>query len=329
MKTNVAILLTPPQPAAIAVIRVAGPKVREFLAAYFSKPVSPGRCVHGEILDGNQVLDDAVVVLNGLHADLNLHGGPWVVRSVLLLAKRTGFQIIDRLQSPLPDLACEGDAPLQREIFASLPLAATELALRTLLQQESAWQKGIDDREEMFADKSLWWLLHPPRVALVGAPNVGKSTLANQLFARARSITADVPGTTRDWVGEIANIDGLAVVLIDTPGIRATSDSIESAAIQQAAGEVAAADLIVVVLDVTREEEQTKLLEKFPDAMRVLNKSDSPRGWNLPSGIQLSAKKGDGVDELRAAIRGHFQIDHRVGKAKWWTLAQKASLPAV
>jgi small GTP-binding protein len=326
VKTNVAILLTPPQPAAIAVVRIAGPKVREFLDTHFNKSVVAGRSVHGEIRDGDQVLDDAVVVFNGDRADLNLHGGPWVVRSVLVLAERNGFQILDRLESPLPDAACEGDTPLRREIFASLPLATTELALRTLLEQEIAWRNGIDDPEEMLDDKSLWWLLHPPRVALAGAPNVGKSTLANQLFAQERSITADVAGTTRDWVGETANLDGLAVVLIDTPGIHQTTDAIESAAIRQAAGEVAAADLVVLVLDVTRDDGQTALLETFPEGMRVLNKSDLPVGWNVPSGTPVSAKTGQGMDDLRSAIRRHFQIDHRWGEAKWWTVEQWDSL---
>ena len=56
-------------------------------------------------------------------------------------------------------------------------------------------------------------------VAIVGPPNVGKSTLANRLFGQARSITADQPGTTRDWVGGVADIVGLAVTLVDTPGV--------------------------------------------------------------------------------------------------------------
>src|SRR6185503_2714425 len=97
-----------------------------------------------------------------------------------------------------------------------------------------------------------WWMLHPPRVAIVGEANVGKSTLANQLFAQERSITADLPGTTRDWVGEVANVDGLPVTLVDTPGVRETADEVEREAIARSGEQVAAADLILLVLDATR-----------------------------------------------------------------------------
>src|SRR3954447_26397913 len=101
----------------------------------------------------------------------------------------------------------------------------------------------------MIDDRSLYWLLSRPRVAIVGPANVGKSTLANQLFAAERSITADVAGTTRDWVGALANLDGLVVELIDTPGVRETKDAIEAQAIGVASRETSRADLILLVLD--------------------------------------------------------------------------------
>ena len=105
--------------------------------------------------------------------------------------------------------------PLEQEVLMSLPLARTELTLRMLLAQPAAWDRLIArppakaETENILADRALHWLLHPPRVAIVGAANVGKSTLANQLFGQQRSITVDLPGTTRDWVGETANLDGL------------------------------------------------------------------------------------------------------------------------
>ena len=85
-----------------------------------------------------------------------------------------------------------------------------------LLNQPAAWRKGIDPAA-MLKDMTLWRLLHPPKIAIVGEPNVGESTLANRLFGQQRSITADVPGTTRDWVGEMADIGGLAAMLIEYP----------------------------------------------------------------------------------------------------------------
>ena len=134
-------------------------------------------------------------------------------------------------------------------------------------------------------DRSLWFLLHPPQVAIVGAANVGKSTLANQLFAQERSITADIPGTTRDWVGEIANLDGLPVMLIDTPGIRATDDAIEQQAIATSGAIITASELIVLVLDASRPlvGEQRALIERWPDAVRVINQVDRAHQWDVSS----------------------------------------------
>ena len=125
-------------------------------------------------------------------------------------------------------------------------------------------------------DVSLDRLLGLPRVAIAGAANVGKSTLANQLFAQERSITADRAGTTRDWVGDVANVDGLAVMLLDTPGLRATGDPIERTAIARSRPQIEAADLVLLVLDAARplEPEQRPLLDAFPDALRIANKAD-------------------------------------------------------
>jgi small GTP-binding protein len=269
---------------------------------------------------------------------VNLHGGPWVVRSMLDLARRGGFTVHERPTLPLPDEAVDAESALEREILANVPLARTELAIRELLGQREAWERlealPAAERDVELAqvrtDHSLWWLLHAPRVAIVGAPNAGKSTLANQLFAQQRSITADLPGTTRDWVGEIANVDGLAVMLVDTPGIRQTTDPIEAAAIERSGAEIGAADLVVLVLDATRplEPGQAELRRRFSEALVVINKCDRPAAWTRGESpaIETIAASGDGIDALRAAIRRHFEIDARRGQAKWWTPDQRKQL---
>jgi tRNA modification GTPase len=321
---NVAILLTPPGAAAIAVVRLSGAGVGPFLATRFSRAVSEGRAVHGNLTDeSGNVLDDAVVVLSrgGLVADVNLHGGAWVVQSVLDLARRAGFELCK--PSDVPDVAFDGGtSPLQREVLAAIPLARTELALRTLLAQPRAWPKAKpnlsrEDLSRILADRALEHLLHPPRVAIVGAPNVGKSTLANQLFAQERSITADLPGTTRDWVGEIANVEGLPDTLVDTPRVRDTADEIERQAIARSGEQVAAADLVLLVLDATRppaDPEQSPLLERYGSDDRsvvVLNKSDlaeAMTAFHVPArrAVRTCAVTGGGVDDVRAAILSHF-----------------------
>ena len=357
---NVAILLTPPGAAAIAVVRLVGPGVRAFLNSHFSRPLMAGRAVHGQMRDGASVIDDPVVVYDearGL-ADVSLHGGTWVVRAFLELAQRRGFRIVEHAVAPLDTRAVDGASEIETEVLTHMPLARTDLALRVLLAQPRAWAELHAGRarlpqpallfdstnsgsagaspsrewiERILADRALHWLLHPPRVAIVGPANAGKSTLANQLFAQERSITADLPGTTRDWVGAVANIDGLAVRLVDTPGLRATSDAIEAASIALAQPQIERADLVVLVLDKTRPlaGEQEQLVARFRDAIVVVNKSDSAGTWDVPfpAAIRTVATTGQAVDELRRAIRRRFGCESiEVDRPRWWTQRQRRAL---
>lgn len=332
-------LLTPPGTAAIAVARLLGPGTTRFLEAHFSVAAKPGRCAHGLLSASERVIDDPVIVLlpDGSGADVNLHGGPWVVQAFLELAREEGFERIEPglASAPLPDAATDGRSSLEGEVFAYLPSARTELGLRALLAQVQVWEGfaasfGHDSAKvqisSILSDRSLCRLLDPPRVAIVGAPNVGKSTLANQLFARERSITANVPGTTRDWVGEIANIDGLPVMLVDTPGQRQTDDPIERTAIERSRAVIAEADLVIVVLDGSRPLEPESLLREHPNALVVLNKSDCGVRIELsiPQSIPTAATLAQGVDDLRRAILRHFGCDNfDPRRPRWWTARQR------
>ncbi len=311
-QANKAILLTAPGTAAIAVVRVAGPATGEFLHRHFAKEIGAGagepQPVHGNITDGGRIIDDAVVVFDSerQQADINVHGGPWIIHSLMDLLRRIGFQVIDPAPLPLPEFAVDADSWLRRDVLSYLPLARTELGLRALLAQEQAWEAmgSSPDREgqigRMLNDRALYWLLHPPRVAIIGIPNVGKSTLANQLFAQERSITADLPGTTRDWVGEIANVDGLPVMLIDTPGLRESTDPLERQAIQGGREQIWMADLVVVVLDASQPmEEQSHLLAEWQQPIVVMNKIDQIRAEAAHYERRAEARTANGGDDRR------------------------------
>jgi small GTP-binding protein len=331
-----AIQLTAPGAAAIAVVRLRGEGVRSFFARHFSKTPVAGRCVHGELRDGERVIDDPVVVLlpDGLGADVNLHGGPWVVSLFLKLAQQHGFTLIETIHPPLHESAVDGDSVFQREVLVNLPLAKTLEALRVLLAQREAWSRVGEESapaaKEVLKDRSLWWLLHPPRVAIVGAANVGKSTLANQLFAQERSISADLPGTTRDWIGESANLDGLVVTLVDTPGLRDAPDPLEQLAISRSAEQISAADLVLLVLDASRPlEDQQQFVKQFPGALVVINKSDRALDWcgSFAGGLRTVATTGAGVDAVPMAIRKQFQCDDfDETRPRWWTERQREIL---
>lgn len=118
-------------------------------------------------------------------------------------------------------------------------------------------------------------------VAIVGKPNAGKSTLLNNLLNENRAIVSDIPGTTRDTIEEIINIDGILFRLIDTAGIREhTTDVIESAGIERSLEKIKQADLVLYVFDVNEEiaELKTWQLQAEKDGIRfllVVNKIDS------------------------------------------------------
>jgi tRNA modification GTPase len=329
IQKSVARLMTAPGAAAIAVVRLVGPLAREFIQAHIDGKVAAGRAVHVKLHADGAVIDDPIVFVADAFTEIHLHGGPWIVQSVLELARGFGFEVTAEF---LPDAKiADGETVVEREIEAWLPLARTELAIATLLAQREAWEKMYLYpflAGEMLGDESLVHLLNPPRVAIVGAPNSGKSTLANQLFGQEKSIVADHPGTTRDWVGEYANIDGLVVMLVDTPGQRETADTIEESAIAQSRTEIARAEMVIFVLDRTEPiEDQMELLRHFPGAVVVENKMDRPAAWTDSKGIAISAKSGAELEVLRSRIKAEFQIGaRRIGEARWWTARQREFL---
>jgi small GTP-binding protein len=164
-------------------------------------------------------------------------------------------------------------------------------------------------------------------VAIIGIPNVGKSTLANQLFGQQRSITADMPGTTRDWVGELADVDGVPIVLLDTPGVRDSSDAIEQSAIALSRGVIASADLVIVVIDPTQPlAPQRALAEHYAKPIVVLNKSDLG-AVDFAIDVKTIATTGEGLSEVRSLIRARLGCDDLApSQPRWWTSRQRDEL---
>ena len=141
-------------------------------------------------------------------------------------------------------------------------------------------------------------------LAIVGRPNVGKSSLFNRLLEQDRAIVTEIPGTTRDLVSETASIGGIPVKLYDTAGIRHASERVESLGIERSYQAMADADLTLVVVDVSQPlgPEDEALIERAKSQGRSLvvgNKSDL--GANS-DGLSVSALTGDGIPQLRDAI---------------------------
>ena len=158
-------------------------------------------------------------------------------------------------------------------------------------------------------------------LAIVGRPNVGKSSLFNRLVERERAIVTATPGTTRDLVSETVAIGGIPVQLVDTAGIRRALDEAESIGIRKSMEALADADLVLVVLDASQPiaTEDRELLAQVAErpAIVVQNKTDvtSPQfsvDSPHPSTVRTSALTGEGIPELRTEILRHIGGDAAV-----------------
>jgi len=156
-------------------------------------------------------------------------------------------------------------------------------------------------------------------LAIVGRPNVGKSSLFNRLLEQDRAIVTEIPGTTRDLVSEVAAIDGIPVKFVDTAGIREGQDRVESLGIERSYQAMADADLTLVVFDLSERvgDEDLALLDRARTQGRYIligNKSDLPRAAEMREEFaSVSAVTGEGIEDLRHRIAPAVSRDQESG----------------
>lgn len=271
-------LLTPPGRGGIAVLRVRGSDATACVRALFrGRWPAAGEIAYGRFGD----LDDGLLVDLGEALEISVHGSPAVVKE---LCARLGEP-----ESPF----VEGDA-VQREALALLAVAPTLLAARVLADQAmGALSRALRENREVCSTARLGIALaeSPPVVALVGRPNVGKSTLFNALVGRYRAVVSPEPGTTRDPVRELISLDEIPVRLVDTAGIGPPKDALDVEAQLRTAREMERADLVVHVRDP----------EEDPRGLSVISKCDLRRG-------DVSGVTGVGLEELRRTILRELRI---------------------
>lgn len=223
-------------------------------------------------------------------------------------------EISHRLQ-PIKESLLKIVVPLESSIeFVEDDLPAT--ATEELKKKLAALCFEIEKLADTFAAGRV--LKEGLRVALVGTPNAGKSSLFNRLLAYERAIVTEIPGTTRDSLTEPVNINGVPVWFTDTAGLRQGGDSIESMGIERTWRVAADADLVVLVIDGSRQPgaEEDDLLKETKEGSRVVavNKSDlssfddntQELRVTTPQALSISAKTGQGIDELKTAILAPF-----------------------
>ena len=140
-------------------------------------------------------------------------------------------------------------------------------------------------------------------VAIVGRPNVGKSSLLNYILKESRAIVSEIPGTTRDVIREEVSIEGILFRLFDTAGIRISEDTIEKEGILRSQETVRTADVVIFLEDVEQSESRDLYLDLLnftsPNKIiKVLNKIDLFKESPKPTDVKISAKTGEGIENL-------------------------------
>jgi tRNA modification GTPase len=189
------------------------------------------------------------------------------------------------------------DVAVETDVLARVEPALTEL---------NALIEGFDEGRVLRDGVS---------VVIAGKPNVGKSSLLNTLLKEKRAIVTSIPGTTRDVIEEVVNINGLPVKLLDTAGIRESVDEVEQEGVRLTLERIPKADLVLFVVDTSRPftDEDEAILQAIGSKVRIVvrNKTDLPQTPDFPAelageAVDISTVTGAGVPELRETITAAF-----------------------
>jgi tRNA modification GTPase len=313
--TRVAVL-TPPGSAAVAVLEVQGPNAWPVLQRLFRTAggktlnAPPASFAFGRI--GEPVVDE-IILAHTAHDtfEVQCHGGSRVLAALLALFHANGIEKSTRPPNDALRLLSQARTVRTASILLDQLHGAYDRA-------EEALRAGGPEAERMRAllhrnARVGRHLVEPWTVAIVGAPNVGKSSLLNALAGFDRSVVSPVPGTTRDAVSVSLACDGWPIDFIDTAGLRESGDAIEAEGVVRARAAAAASDLVLSVVDASSgarsasEAFQSSLACASGSADRqlvVLNKIDLVEvpAAELPGVVRVSAVTGDGLTELIARI---------------------------
>ena len=270
----------------IAVVRVSGPGALGAVEALTTSPVPFRRASLRKLRYDGVHLDDALVLtFEGPDSftgedvvEFHIHGSQATVAAVLrALDHLDGFRHAEAGEFTRRALENERLDLAQIEGLADLAPEVRELVFEMIRQFE----------EELAGARAAERVREGFEVAIVGPPNVGKSTLLNRLAGREAAITSEIAGTTRDVVEVRLDVSGLAVTLLDTAGIRETTDEIEQKGVSLAVNRAEQADLRVILVN----HGESPIMEPRPGDLVLATKSDLGAG-------DISAASGAGIDDL-------------------------------
>jgi tRNA modification GTPase len=270
-----------------------------------ARAARPGEFTRRAFLNGRLDLAQAEAVADVIHS-----------RTELALAA-ANEQLAGKLSHRINELRDEMLRTLAH-VEAHIDFPEEDIAPDTRQQLLQSLENSVTDMDKLLQTASEGQILRRGiRAAIVGRPNVGKSSLLNQLLGHDRAIVSPIPGTTRDTIEETANIRGLPVVFIDTAGLRAARDEIEQEGIRRSYQSLNRAEFILQVLDASEPltDEDETFLKAFAGRKRILvrNKTDLPNKLDFGANghaadtaapvVDVCCLSGQGIEALKDAIK--------------------------
>ncbi len=258
-----------------------------------ARAAAPGEFTYRALINGKMNLSEAGAV----KALIDAPGMAAVRAASRTLAgefESRARSLIDRLSRLSTDIAADTEFP---EAVEGIEMEGLREEIETVKFSTKALLRDMKAGDKLSRLQS---------VVIVGPPNAGKSTLANALLGRDRSIVHSEPGTTRDIIESECDFEGVQAVLVDTAGLRDTDHGIELIGVDLAHKRLATADLVINLVDanvpVTEDVEKTLRLTAKMDRIIVLNKTDLKKTAIIDADIEISSLTGEGVGSLRELI---------------------------